>query len=293
MVCAKKVSGVQSRTTREGLLGSADILDAVEGEDQGALLADGVAEEEETVARLLHEVGLEEVSLGAAVLETLVRDLDDVAGRDDLVKRVDPVKSLELGVVLEVNDAPPARAPLSQLVAQSPDESPEGLHLAKPGELTQRVDDFAKAAEVLHAEGRVGDGVPGISVAVVLPLVDLDRGVVAELVGAHELEVELDGALGDVYLAALVLVERVGDRGDKVVEGVAAPGVAEAAVEGPVPEEGVAIGGQESGKVKSGKVKSGKWKVAAQRKWKGFSAAQKACVGAFEVCIVNGKRGMR
>ena len=68
---------------------------------------------------------------------------------------------------------------------------------------------------------------------------NLDGRVVAELVGAHHLDIHLDGAAGDPLVASLVLVEGFRAFLDKVVQGPPPVVVLEAAVDGLVADQGV------------------------------------------------------
>ena len=70
-------------------------------------------------------------------------------------------------------------------------------------------------------------------------VVDLDGGVVAQFVAAHHLDVQLNGAAGHAFVAALVLVQGIGTGIDEVVERPSAISVPKALIDCLVADQSV------------------------------------------------------
>ena len=107
------------------------------------------------------------------------------------------------------------------------------------GQLPEHFHCLAHLLDVLGGQGRLSDGEVRVLVDVVLVVDDLDRRVVAQLVRAHHLDVELDGAARDALVAALVLVEGLRALLDEVFQGPPPVVVLEAAVDGLIADQGI------------------------------------------------------
>ena len=99
------------------------------------------------------------------------------------------------------------------------------------------LDEFA----VIHGQRHLRDGVVGVGVCVVDLVVHHNRGVVAQFVRPHDLNVHLHGpgahALGDT----LHIVERIAAGIHEVIEGPSPVSVSKASVDCLVPNQGILI----------------------------------------------------
>ena len=113
-------------------------------------------------------------------------------------------------------------------------------------EFLEKIHRLTHTLDVFIRNLRLGDAVLGIGIAVILIVKDLDRGIVAYLVAAHILDIELYGTLAHDIFLALILTERLGTGGDKIVQSPQACGVPQTLINSLITDQGIFVSSHNS-----------------------------------------------
>lgn len=142
-------------------------------------------------------------------------------------------------VLLKVNDRAFLMSHGAHVVFQPPNDVFHSGEGGETAELLEYIHGVDHHCCILRCKRDIGDAVVRIRVSVVLVLLDNDGRVIAQLVGAHHLNIGLNGASGDVFITAFVLAEGIRAGVNQVLQRSLPVSVEEAVVDGLVTDKGV------------------------------------------------------
>ena len=123
------------------------------------------------------------------------------------------------------------------------------IHLLEERKILELLEELHRLThflDILIRDFRFGNTIVRVGIAVILIVKDLDRGIVAYLVAAHILDIELYGTLAHDIFLALILTERLGTGGDKIVQSPQPCGVPQTLINSLITNQGIFVSSHNS-----------------------------------------------